>query len=242
MEEKAKRIAKLQDIQNLYEAIQAATTLTNSTAILGAYKAALDAAIQEGQNAHDAAIASIDETNALYTAQQVKMAIANLQAVVSANTEETEDVKAADVLLAKAIEDAKRAKETVEDVDGGTAYQTQIQDAIDAAKAIYDLAEADNFTDAATPVADAQTINEAIFTLNEAVAANVLAYAGDITNTTGVEWAYATPLRLGDNQDPAAQDSNGDTKYTLNWTEFDKALDEMTNAAISATEVATLRN
>ena len=231
-----------QDIQNLYEAIQAATTLTNSTAILAAYKAALDAAIQEGQNAHDAAIASINETNALYTAQQVKIALANLQAIISANTEETEDVKAADVLLAKAIEDAKRAKETVEDVDGGTAYQTQIQDAIDAAKAIYDLAEGDNFTDAATPIADAQTINDAIFTLNEAVAAKVLAYAGDITNTTGVEWAYATPLRLGDNQDPAAQDSNGETKYTLNWTEFDKALDEMTNAAISATEVATLRN
>ncbi|MBR3522817.1 MAG: hypothetical protein IKP84_00275 [Prevotella sp.] len=231
-----------QDIQNLYEAIQAATTLTNSTAILGAYKTALDAAIQEGQNAHDAAIASINETNALYTAQQVKMAIANLQAIVSANTEETEDVKAADVLLAKAIEDAKRAKESVEDVDGGTAYQTNIQTAIDAAKAIYDLAEDDKFTDAATPVADAQTITDAIYTLNEAVAAQVLAYAGDITNTTGVDWAYATPLRLGDNQDPAAQDSNGDTKYTLNWTEFDKALDEMTNAAISATEVATLRN
>ena len=58
-----------QDIQNPYEAIQAATTLTNSTAILGAYKTALDAAIHEGQNAHDAAIASINETNALYTAQ-----------------------------------------------------------------------------------------------------------------------------------------------------------------------------
>lgn len=231
-----------QDIQNLYEAIQAATTLTNSTAILGAYKTALDAAIQEGQNAHDAAIASINETNALYTAQQVKMAIANLQAIVSANTEETQDVKAADVLLAKAIEDAKRAKETVEDVDGGTAYQTNIQTAIDAAKTLYDLADGDDFTDAATPIADAQTITDAIYTLNEAVAAQVLAYSGDITNTTGVEWAYATPLRLGDNQDPAAQDSNGDTKYTLNWTEFDKALDEMTNAAISATEVATLRN
>lgn len=151
-------------------------------------------------------------------------------------------MKAADALLAKAIEDAKRAKETVEDVDGGTAYQTNIQTAIDAATTLYGLAEADNFTDAATPVVDAQTITDAIYTLNEAVAAQVLAYSGDITNTTGVEWAYATPLRLGDNQDPAAQDSNGDTKYTLNWTEFDAALDEMTNAAISATEVATLRN
>lgn len=235
-------LAASKNIEALYDAIQDATTLKNSTKILGAYKTALDAAIQEAQTVHNDVIAAISENNVPVMDNNIKIALTKLLAIVKANTEETEDVKAADVLLAKAIEDAKRAKETVEDVDGGTAYQTNIQTAIDAAKAIYDLAEADNFTDAATPVADAQTINEAIFTLNEAVAANVLAYAGDITNTTGVEWAYATPLRLGDNQDPAAQDSNGDTKYTLNWTEFDKALDEMTNAAISATEVATLRN
>lgn len=222
-----------QDIQNLYEAIQAATTLTNSTAILGAYKAALDAAIQEGQNAHDAAIASINETNALYTAQQVKMAIANLQAVVDANTEETQDVKAADALLAKAIEDAKRAKETVEDVDGGTAYQTNIQTAIDAATTLYDLAEDDKFTDAATPVVDAQTITDAIYTLNEAVAAQVLAYAGNITNVTTVDWVYAQPLRLGDNQDP----KDAANAYELDWTDYEAAQAELQAATFTAPEV-----
>lgn len=235
-------LAASKNIEGLYNAIQDATTLKNSTKILGAYKTALDNAITEAQTVHGDVIAAISENNVPVMDNEIKIALTKLLAIVKANTEETQDVKAADALLAKAIEDAKRAKETVEDVDGGTAYQTNIQTAIDAATTLYGLAEADNFTDAATPVVDAQTITDAIYTLNEAVAAQVLAYSGDITNTTGVEWAYATPLRLGDNQDPAAQDSNGDTKYTLNWTEFDAALDEMTNAAISATEVATLRN
>ena len=238
----ANLLAASENIEGLYKAIQSGTELLNSTKILGAYKNTLNTAITEAQSVHDNVIAAITENNVPVMNNEIMIAIAKMNAVIAANEEETQDVKAADALLAKAIEDAKRAKQTVEDVDGGTAYQTNIQTAIDAAKALYDLAEDDKFTDAATPVADAQTITDAIYTLNEAVAAQVLAYSGDITNTTGVNWAYATPLRLGDNQDPAPQDVDGNTKYTLNWTEFDAALDEMTNAAISAAEVATIRN
>lgn len=238
-------LAASKNIEGLYNAIQDATTLKNSTKILGAYKTALDNAITEAQTVHDDVIAAISENNVPVMDNNIKIALTKLLAIVKANTEETEDVKAADVLLAKAIEDAKRAKETVEDVDGGTAYQTNIQTAIDAAKTLYDLADGDDFTDATTPVVDAQTITDAIYTLNEAVAAQVLAYAGDITNinnVTTVDWAYAEPLRVGDNQDPAAQDTEGVTKYTLDWTKFDAALDELKNTNITAPEVLNIRD
>ena len=240
-----------------------AKTLKASTEILGSYSQALETAMTAAQTVYNKNITngvsvtnnakgydeptSTKDITAIRTAELLD-AYASVMAVINANTEEQMDVTSAAELLENAINAATAAAAKVEDVDGGTQYVTAINDYLNTTPNVAQLltnAQGKKYTETGYEIADAQTILEAAKNLNAFVAGQLQAYAGGITNinnVSDVDWAYAEPLRLGDNQDPAAQDTNGDTKYTLDWTEFDKALDEMTNAAISATEVATLRN
>ena len=239
-----------------------AKKLSASTEILGAYKTSLDAAITLGENVYNQLVtsnvnyadaghtgSSYDVLKGEVTAEAISnlnVATAQLQSVIGANIEETEDVMAAAEVLKHAITAAMAAADNVEDIEGGVEFKKAIQDLVNDApnyQKLYDNAKASNFTEATFEVANSETLIAAANKLKEDVNTTVGQYLHGITNVTpvaGEEWVYATPIRVGDNQDPAPREVDGlgnpkldadglpYTKYLLDWTAYDEQKDILT--------------
>ncbi len=242
----------------VYDLIQDATAVLTSEKILGNYAPILQTTITASQKIYDDNITagvtvttnakgydeptSTDDITGIRTAE-LKDALNVLETVLVANSQEMEDVLSAAELLENAINAANDAKAKVEDVNGGEQYITNITNYLEDTPNVVKLlanAKANNYTEAGFEIDDAQTIFNAIKELNAYVAGQIQAYVADITNTnnagTAVDWVYAEPLRVGDNQDPRPATD----PYTLEWTAYEESQAKIAALTSDDTDIQTI--
>jgi hypothetical protein len=244
IDEDAKNIRKTTKILNVLEQMYLLNTEVDAfrNSELMPQAKSLKKALNDAYDASNALYTALTSDHTLVTETSVAQCEAALVALKGAynevKIEEYNDIKTVMPLLASAIQDARAAAKIVEDVDPKT-YYTNITTAADEARALYDQAKANDFdgdADGNYVINYAKTLTDAIYKLNKIVRDNMAEYTAGINNIvpTGEDWAYATPLRLGEEKDPAARDaSTGETKYTLDWTDYDNALAEL--VALGAT-------